>query len=112
MAVRTGRVRVIAPLAGLAALAVLDGTAVVAFEDYRTAGRARVVGLDGTAMRSLPLDDGLRLIPGPDRALAAIELPAGAIAMAEGGRPSRREASTVFINLADGRRIPTTEIAR
>ena len=112
MEVRTGRVRVIAPLAGLAALAVADGRAVVAFEDYRTEGRVRVVGLDGTAMRSLPLGDGLRLIPGPDRALAAIELPAGTIALAEDGRPSRGEASTVFINLADGRRMSTTEIAR
>jgi hypothetical protein len=112
MNVKTGRVRDLAPLAGLAAVYVSDGRAVVAFEDFELRGSLRVVGLDGIALRTLPLEAGLRLVPAPDRALAGIELPAGVIALAPGSRPSRSLVPATFINIADGRRLPAAEVVR
>lgn len=112
MNLRTGRVRDLAPLAGLAAVSVSDAGAVVAFEDFETRGIVRVVRLDGTALRTLPLEAGLRLVPAPDRALAGIELPAGVIALAEGSRPSRSLIPATFMNVANGRRVPAAEVVR
>lgn len=112
MNVKTGRVRDLAPLAGLAAVYVSDGRAVVAFEDFELRGSLRVVGLNGIALRTLPLEAGLRLVPAPDRALAGIELPAGVIALAPGSRPSRSLVPATFINIADGRRLPAAEVVR
>jgi hypothetical protein len=112
MNLQTGRVRDLAPMAGLAALSVTDAGAVVAFEDFELRGSVRVVGLDGMALRTLPLETGLRLVPASDRALAGIELPAGVIALAEGSRPSRSLVPATFINIADGRRVPAAEVVR
>jgi hypothetical protein len=112
MNLQTGHVRAIAQLAGLAAVSLAGRVAVVAFEDYAARGHLRVVRLDGTGLRTLPLDKGLRLVPGSDRALAAIELPSGVIALAQGSRPSRALAPATFINLADGRRLPAAEVVR
>lgn len=112
MNLRTGRVRDIATLAGLATSSVVDKRGVVAFEDYMARGHVRLVSLDGTARRTMALDKGLRIVPGSDRALAAIELPAGVIALAVGSRPSRALAPAAFINLADGRRLPAAETVR
>ena len=81
MDLRTGRVRGIATLAGLAAMSLDTGARVIAFEDYAARGHLRVVRLHGTALRTIPLETGLRLVPGSDRAMAAIELPAGVIAL-------------------------------
>jgi hypothetical protein len=111
MNVRTGIIRVLAAFAGLAAVSAVDGGAVV-FEDYRTDRRLRVVGIDGTGLRTLPLGNGKRLVPSSDRALAAIELPAGVVALAEGSRPSGAGVPATFINLADGRRLPAAEVVR
>ncbi len=83
---------------------------VVAFEDYAARGHLRVVRLNGTVVRTMPLENGLRLVPGADRAMAALELPAGVIALAQGSRPSRALAPATFINLADGRRLPAAEV--
>jgi hypothetical protein len=110
MDLRTGDLRGIAKLAGLAAVSSTAGVGVVAFEDYTTRGRLDVMRVDGTAVRTLPLEEGLRLVPGSNRALAAIELPAGVIALARGSRPSRALAPATFINLADGRRLPAAEV--
>lgn len=107
----TGRIRILAALAGLGAVLPTKGGAVV-FEDYLAPGRLGVVGVDGTAPRTLPLGDGLRLVPAPDRALAAIELPAGVIALSESGRPSGSGDAATFINLADGREMPAAEVVR
>ena len=107
----TGRVRDLAPVAGLATLSVTAGGAVVAFEDFELRG-LRVVGLDGKALRTLPLETGLRLVPASDRALAGFELPAGVIALAKGSRPSRSLVPATFINIADGRRVPAAEVVR
>jgi hypothetical protein len=112
MNLNTGRVRDLAPLAGLAAVYVSDGRAVVAVEDFELRGSVRVVGLDGIALRTLPLEAGLRLVPAEDRALAGIELPAGVIALAPGSRPSRSLVPATFINIADGRRVPVAEVVR
>jgi hypothetical protein len=112
MNLTTGRVRHLATLAGLAAVYVTDGRAVVAFEDFELRGSVRVVGVDGMALRTLPLETGLRLVPAPDRALAGIELPAGVIALAPGSRPSRSLVPATFINIADGRRVPAAEVLR
>ena len=110
MDLRTGHVRAIAELAGLATVSVRARVGIVAFEDYAARGHLGVIRLDGTGRRTLPLHRGLRLVPGPDRALAAIELPRGVIALAQGGRPSRALAPATFINLADGRRLPAAEV--
>ena len=110
MELRTGHVRDIAEHAGLARVAFAARVGVVAFEDYAARGHLRVVRLDGTAVRTLPLEHGLRLVPGVDRAMAALELPAGVIALAQGSRPSRAPAPATFINLADGRRLPAAEV--
>jgi len=110
MDLRTGHVRGIAELAGLAGVSLTESVGVVAIEDYAARGHLRVVRLDGTVLRTLPLDKGLRLVPGSDRALAAIELPPGVIALAQGSRPSRALAPATFINLADGRRLPAAEV--
>jgi hypothetical protein len=112
MNLKTGRIRDLAAVAGLAAVYVTDGGAVVAFEDFELRGTLRVVGLDGMALRTLPLELGLRLVPAADRALAGIELPAGVIALAEGSRPSRSLVPATFINIADGRRVPAAEVVR
>lgn len=113
MNLRTERIRVLAKLAGLATVAVAKGGgAIVAFEDYRTHELVRVVDLDGTTLRTLPLGDGLRLVPSSNRALAGIELPAGVIALAEGGRLSDRGKPPTFIDLADGRKVSAEEIVR
>jgi hypothetical protein len=110
MDLRSGHVRSIATLAGLAAMSLDGRVGVVAFEDFAARGHLRVVRLDGTEPRTLPLDNGLRLVPGADRALAALELPAGVIAVAPGSRPTRALAPATFINLADGRRLPAAEV--
>ena len=47
-----------------------------------------------------------------DRALAAIELPAGVAALAESSRLSGAGVPATFINLADGRRLPAAEVVR
>jgi hypothetical protein len=112
MDLRTGRVRDIATLAGLATVAVVEKRGVVAFEDYTARGHVRLGPLDGTERRTVPLDKGMRLVPGSDRALAAIELPAGVIAVAEDSRPRRALAPAAFINVADGQRLPAAEIVR
>jgi hypothetical protein len=112
MNLKSGRVRELAPLAGLAALFATDSGAVVGFEDFGLRGSLRVVGLDGATLRTLPLEAGLRLVPAPDRALAGIELPAGVIALAPGSRPSRSLVPATFINIADGRRVPAAEVVR
>jgi hypothetical protein len=112
MNLRTGHVRDLAPLAGLAALSVTDDGAVVAFEDFKTRGVVRVARLDGTALRTLPLEAGLRLVPATDRALAGIELPASVIALAAGSRPSRSLVPATFMNVADGRRVPAAEVVQ
>jgi hypothetical protein len=112
MNLKTGRVRDLAPLAGLAGVYVTDGRAVVAFEDFELRGGLRVVGLDGMAIRTLPLETGVRLVPAPDRALAGIELPAGVIALAPASRPARSLVPATFINIADGRRVPAAEVLR
>jgi hypothetical protein len=112
MNLRTGRVREISTLAGLATLSTVEKRGVVAYEDYTARGHLRLVPLDGAARRTVALDKGLRLVPGSDRALAAIELPAGVIALAEGSRPWRANGSPEFVNLADGRRLPVVEIVR
>ena len=111
MNLQTGRVRGIAQLAGLAAVSVA-GEGVLAFEDYMTRGHLRVVRLDGAPLRTLPLEKGMRLVPDPDRAQAAIELPAGVIAVSESGRPARAQVPATFITLADGRRVPAAEVVR
>jgi hypothetical protein len=77
-----------------------------------TRGHLRVVRLDGASLHTLPLDKGLRLVPGPDRAQAAIELPAGVIAVSESGRPTRAQVPATFITIADGRRLPAAEVVR
>jgi hypothetical protein len=112
MNLKTGRVRDLAPMAGLAAVHVTDAGAVVVFEDFELRGSLRVVGLDGMALRTLPLETGLRLVPASDRALAGIELPAGVIALAAGSRPSRSLVPATFVNIADGRRVPAAEVVR
>ncbi len=112
MDLRTGRVRGIATLAGLAVTSFVERAGVVAFEDYTARGHLRVVRLDGTALRTMPLEKGLRLVPGADRALAAIELPAGVIALSRGSRPSRALLPATFIKLADGRRLTAAEVVR
>lgn len=109
---RTGRIRVLAELAGLAAVSVADGRTAVVFEDYLADGRLRVVDLSGFALRTLPVDDGLRLVPASSRALAGVELRAGVIALAAGGRPTSAAAPAVFIDIADGRRVPAEEVVR
>lgn len=112
MDLRTGGVRGIATLAGLAAMSLDRKAGVVAFEDYAARGHIRVVRLDGVALRTLALEKGLRLVPNPDRALAAIELPTGVLALAQGSRPSRALAPATFISLADGRRLTAAEVVR
>lgn len=112
MNLRTGRVRDLAPGAGLAALSDMGAGAVVVFEDFETRGSLGVVRVEGTGLRTLPLEAGLRLVPASDRALAGIELPAGVIALAEGGRPSRTHVPATFMNVADGRRVPAAEVVR
>jgi hypothetical protein len=112
MNLKTGRVRDLAPMAGLATLSVSDAGAFVAFEDFEGRGTVRVVGLDGRALRTLPLETGLRLVPAPDRALAGIDIPAGVVALANGSRPSRSLVPATFINIADGRRFPAAEVVR
>ena len=112
MNLKSGRVRDIAPVAGLATLSATDAGAVVAFEDFELRGSLRVVDLDGTALRKLPLETGLRLVPASDRALAGFELPAGVIALAKGSRPSRSIVPATFVNIADGRRVPAAEVVR
>ncbi len=107
---RTGRVRHVAELAGLARVSLAARVGVVAFEDYAARGHLRVVRLDGTVVRTMPLENGLRLVPGADRAMAALELPAGIIALAQGSRPSRALAPATFIKLADGRRLTAAEV--
>ena len=112
MNLKTGRVRDLASVAGLATLSVTDACAVVAFEDFELRGSLRVIDLDGKPLRTLPLETGLRLVPASDRALAGFELPAGVIALAKGSRPSRSLVPATFINIADGRRVPAAEVLR
>ncbi len=112
MNLRTGRIRDLATLAGLATVSAVEKRGVVAYEDYTARGHLRLVPLDGAPRRTIALDKGLRLVPGSDRALAGIELPTGVIALAEGSRPWRANASPAFVNLADGRRLPAVEIVR
>ncbi len=112
MDLRTGGVRDVASLAGLATTSVANGRAVVAFEDFTMDGRLRLVRLDGSGLRTLELGDDLRLVPAPDRALAAIELPAGVVAVAAGSRPSKAGLPATFIDLADGRQLPAPEAIR
>ena len=54
----------------------------------------------------------MRLVPASSRALAGVELRAGVIALAAGGRPMSAAAPAVFINIADGRRVPAEEVVR
>jgi hypothetical protein len=112
MNLKTGRVRDLASVAGLATLHVTDAGAVVAFEDFELRGTLRVVDLDGKALRTIPLETGLRLVPASGRALAGFDLPAGVIALAKGSRPSRSFVPATFINIADGRRVPAAEVVR
>ena len=110
MDLRTGRVRAIAERAGLATVSARDGVGILAFEDYGARGQLGVIRLDGSGRRTMPLDGGLRLVPGSDRALAGIELPRGVIALAPGSRPSGAATPATFINLADARRLPAAEV--
>ena len=91
-------------------VSVADGVGVVAFEDYdrRAPSRRpprRDCRPDAAARRTA-----CGSFRAPIGRWRRIELPAGIIALAEGGRPSRALAPATFINLADGRRLSATEV--
>lgn len=106
----SGRTRILAELAGLG-VTVPTGGGLLIHEDYSGGDRLRVVRLDGAPLASLRLEDGLRLVPNGHRAAAALELPAGVVAAAAGGRPRSAALPAVFLDAAGARWLPAGEIA-
>jgi hypothetical protein len=104
----TGRTRALTEVAGLATVAPTGG-GVVVFEATAD-GRLASVRVDGTGRADLPLEAGQRLVPAAHRALAAIELPAGLVAVAADGRPAAAVQPAMLIDVATGRRLPAAEV--
>ncbi|HET9457765.1 MAG TPA: hypothetical protein VFO78_10515 [Candidatus Limnocylindrales bacterium] len=106
----SGRIRLLAELAGLA-VTVPTGGGLLIHEDYTSGDRLREVRLDGVPLASLTLEDDLRLVPNGQRAAAAIELPAGVVAAAAGGRPRSVAQPAAFLDAVAARWLPAEEIA-
>jgi hypothetical protein len=107
----SGRTRVIAKAAGLATVTATNGGA-VAFEDYADRGRLTIAWLRDGRSQKVALDDGLRIVPPEARALAALETGPGVFAVARGGRPATARVPATFVDAAESRLVPATEVVR
>ena len=105
----SGRTRVIAERAGLAALGTNGGEPELVFEDFTNGAGIGVVGLAGSRIGTIADLGGLRLVPGTHRAGGAIEAPPGFIALGRDGRPAASGVDGRFIRLTDHRLIPAAE---
>lgn len=110
----TGRTTTIARLAGLATVrSDAAGRTLLVFEDH-AARRIAVVDLDGRPVTTLARPaTSARLVASGGRAQAGVELPAGWFALGRDGRAGGRRADdATFVRIADGRRVPATEVSR
>ncbi len=93
--------------AGLATLVATDAGPRVAAEVAGQAGTIDVVRPDGTDRVSLHADDGLRVMPGADRAVAGTRVPPGWLVASPDGRSPD---GAVLIRTLDGAPVEVREV--